>query len=255
MSALIAFRIIKLLAVAALAAGSLGAGFAAEQRDRLAAAFWVATPAFLVTWIAGFAMAKAGGHSLGAPWIALAMATSLMGFHHAILACRKSGRRAPFAGLTAGWVTASIVAMVIRQPGAWFWGLTVGLGAAVGIAGWLVARSMEARRPGVETDPGPATLAWFTWMGRLEALSFLALLALVVVRRGAGIDLDPWRLVGMAHGALFIVYLQALASAARVTEWGRRELALGLLAAIVPGGPFVFEAKVTHRPTPTPAVP
>lgn len=244
MSVWIALRIVKLLAVALFAAGAFGAGFANHQRDRMTAAFWFATPAIIATWAAGYAMAKAAGHSLGAPWISLVMFTSLMGFHHSVLACRKAVRRPPFAGLAAGWVTASIVAMTIREPGVWFWALTAGLGFGAGIGAWLMAKRAEATRPSTPAESGPATMVWFTWMGRFEGLSFLTLLALMIVRKTGGPDLDPWRVVGMTHGILFVVYLQALASATRVAGWGRPGLFKGIAAAIVPFGPFVFEAKV-----------
>ncbi len=248
MTSWIALRIIKLLAVGLFAAGALGAGFASSQRDRLTSAFWLATPAFLGTSIAGYAMAKSAGHSLGAPWISLVMFTALMCFHHAVLASRKPVRRPPFAGLTAGWFVASVTAMVVRGSGPWMWGLTAALGGAAGIGAWLLARRFEQTRPGAASEPGPATMTWFTWVGRLEGTSLLVLLGHVALREAGGVDLDPHGILGWTHGMLFVVYLQALASATRVTDWGRRGLGLGLIAGVLPFGPFVFDRKVTRAP-------
>ena len=252
MSTWVILRIVKLLAVGLFAAGAVGAGFATHQRDRITAAFWCAGPAFIVTWIAGFAMMKSAGHSLAAPWIGLVMFTSLMGFHHSVLAARKPERRAPFAGLASGWLVGSIVAMTIRDvAGSLFWPLVLGLGGLAGIGAWRAARRLEVSRPGIAGELRAPTLTWFRWMGRLEGLSFISLIALVVFRKTTGTDLDPWRLTGMAHGALYLVYLQALFSATRVAGWGRRGLGWGMLAGLVPFGPFVFE----HKLVPDTAVP
>ncbi len=248
MTTWIALRIVKLLAVGLFAAGALGAGFAANQRDRMTAAFWLAAPAFLGTTTAGYAMAKSAGHSLGAPWIALVMFTGLMCFHHSVLASRKPTRRPPFSGLVSGWLVASIVAMVIRDAGAWFWPLTAGLGVTAGLCGWQLAKHLERTRPCTPSEPRAFTLTWFTWMGRLEGTSFIVLLGHVLLREVGGVDLDPWGVIGGLHGGLFVVYLQSLASATRVSDWGRRGVGLGLLASILPFGPFIFEHKVTKAP-------
>ena len=98
---------------------------------------------------------------------------------------------------------------------------------------------------------------WFkTSLGRLrvigwgEGLSFLLLL-------GIAMPLKYWfgqpgyvRVVGMAHGALFLLYVAAAWQAAMIQEWAWRRTALVFLASLLPAGPFVVEAKLLRGEKP-----
>ena len=80
--------------------------------------------------------------------------------------------------------------------------------------------------------------------GLLEGASFLLLLFVAMpLKYFAGEPLAV-RAVGMAHGVLFLLYLLAVIPVALDHRWGWRKLALALLASLLPGGPFVFDAKV-----------
>lgn len=68
----------------ALAATDDPALRAANQRVRQRAAYWLATPGFIVTWIAGWGMAKQYAISLGKPWITISMVASLVALHETI---------------------------------------------------------------------------------------------------------------------------------------------------------------------------
>jgi hypothetical protein len=78
-------RLTKLVGVLAFAMGvavSLAPSTADEIRRR--AAYWLATPGFLLTWIAGWGMAKMYAISLGRPWITVSMIASLVALHETI---------------------------------------------------------------------------------------------------------------------------------------------------------------------------
>jgi FtsH-binding integral membrane protein len=77
-------RFAKFVGMLALAMGAaIGLAPGAEQ-DRQRAVYWLATPGFLITWIAGWGMAKHTAVSLGAPWISVSMLASLVAMHELI---------------------------------------------------------------------------------------------------------------------------------------------------------------------------
>lgn len=79
------------------------------------------------------------------------------------------------------------------------------------------------------------------WIGRVEAVSFLVLLLVAMpLKYLAGMPLAV-RIVGMAHGVLFIMYVLALLRASGEGRWPRRRSLQGLLASVIPLGPFWFE--------------
>ena len=81
-------------------------------------------------------------------------------------------------------------------------------------------------------------------------MSFLLLL-------GIAMPLKYWlgrpeyvRVLGAAHGALFLLYVAAAWQAALVQEWNWRRTALVFLASLLPAGPFVVEAKLLRGEKP-----
>ncbi len=81
-------------------------------------------------------------------------------------------------------------------------------------------------------------------VGLLEGLSFLILMFIAMpLKYLAGQPLAV-RYVGMAHGILFLLYLLALVPVVLDNRWSWKTAALGLLASLLPGGPFVFDARV-----------
>lgn len=82
------------------------------------------------------------------------------------------------------------------------------------------------------------------WIGRVEAVSFLVLLLVAMpLKYLAGMPLAV-RIVGMAHGVLFIMYVLALLRAAGEGKWPHRRSLQGLLASVIPLGPFWFEGRL-----------
>lgn len=75
----------------------------------------------------------------------------------------------------------------------------------------------------------------------LEGLSFVVLLFIAVpLKHLAGMPL-PVRVVGSAHGLLFIAFLVTLFRVASERGWPLRQTALGLAASVLPFGTFLFD--------------
>ena len=87
----------------------------------------------------------------------------------------------------------------------------------------------------------------FRVVAAAEAISLLALFGVAMpLKYGAGLP-EPVTLVGWVHGILFLWYVWALISAARVAGWSVVTVIAGLAASVVPFGPFVFHRWVERR--------
>jgi integral membrane protein len=80
-----------------------------------------------------------------------------------------------------------------------------------------------------------------------EGLSFLLLLFVAMPLKYALGMPQVVRVVGMAHGILFIAYLATLAVATVEHRWGPRRLAVALLASLVPGGTFWLDMRLRRE--------
>ena len=84
------------------------------------------------------------------------------------------------------------------------------------------------------------------WIGRVEAVSFLALLLVAMpLKYLAGMPLAV-RIVGSLHGALFVALVLMLLLAIRKVRISSRLAAAGIAAAIVPGGPFLLDRHLAR---------
>jgi hypothetical protein len=86
-------RFAKLLAVALLFAGSLGAVLPADLRDRRRFAFGVAGPGFILSWFFGFMLLAEISASFLEPWILGAMGLSFVSLNGVLWAVGREGRR------------------------------------------------------------------------------------------------------------------------------------------------------------------
>lgn len=86
-------------------------------------------------------------------------------------------------------------------------------------------------------------------IGWWEGVSFLVLLGIAMpLKYFAGMP-QAVRVVGMAHGVLFMLYVAAAIQAALAYDWPWKKTALVLLASVLPGGPFVVDAKILREET------
>jgi integral membrane protein len=84
-------------------------------------------------------------------------------------------------------------------------------------------------------------------IGFWEGVSFLVLLGIAMpLKYYAGQPLAV-RLVGMAHGVLFMLYVWAAIHAALDHRWTWKRTALVLVASLLPAGPFVVDAKLLRE--------
>jgi integral membrane protein len=112
-------------------------------------------------------------------------------------------------------------------------------------------REKDAQRYGAEvTDASSrvtAALERLRWIGKLEGISFLVLLGIAMpLKYLAGLPLAV-KVVGWAHGALFIAFLAALASAHRDARLPLRLSALVFIAALLPFGPFLIDGRLARH--------
>lgn len=84
-------------------------------------------------------------------------------------------------------------------------------------------------------------------VGLAEGLSFLVLLFIAMpLKYAAGMPMAV-KLVGWAHGGLFVLYILALVQVAGATDWGFRRIATAFLAAVVPFGTFVLDRSLRRE--------
>ena len=87
-------------------------------------------------------------------------------------------------------------------------------------------------------------------IGLLEGLSYLVLLGIAMpLKYFAGLPLAV-RIVGSLHGALFVALVLMLLMAVRRVPISPALAAAGIVAAIVPGGPFLLDRHLARHSVP-----
>jgi len=90
----------------------------------------------------------------------------------------------------------------------------------------------------------------FRVVALVEALSYLALLAAVVVKRVLdGPDIVP--VLGPIHGIAFLAYVLLTLLVREEQGWTVGQTLLVLVASAVPFGAFVVNARMVHDPAPS----
>jgi integral membrane protein len=84
-------------------------------------------------------------------------------------------------------------------------------------------------------------------VGFLEGVSFVLLVGLAMPLKYFAGEPGAVRVVGMAHGILFLLYLLALFLASVEYGWKWRRIALLFVASLLPFGPFVVDARVLKK--------
>lgn len=89
-----------------------------------------------------------------------------------------------------------------------------------------------------------------TQLGRLrivsyaEAISFLVLLCIAMPIKYIGGNPLPVRYTGMIHGVLFVMYILQVIQAKIEYNWSIQTMLFGLVASVLPFGPFIADAKL-----------
>lgn len=80
----------------------------------------------------------------------------------------------------------------------------------------------------------------------LEGISYLLLAITVPLKYWYDMGM-PNRIVGMAHGVLFIAYCIWVVVYGREVKWKLSTIAWSLLASIIPLGTFIADAKIFKK--------
>jgi len=93
-----------------------------------------------------------------------------------------------------------------------------------------------------------------TALGRLRFVAFLEGTSLLILL-GIAMPLkylagypQAVRVVGMAHGVLFILYAVLLIQVVVEYNWGWKKFALAFVASVIPFGTFYADAKIFKHP-------
>ena len=90
-------------------------------------------------------------------------------------------------------------------------------------------------------------LNWFRVIALLEGLSFILLLFIAMpLKYWAGIP-DWVRIIGMAHGVLFMIYVPLCFLVGLSLEWTWRKIVLAEMASLIPFGTFWAELKLFRK--------
>lgn len=117
------------------------------------------------------------------------------------------------------------------------------------VAGPLSAQSKPLANPERVAEMG-GTMKISTVLGRLrlvgllEGISFLVLLFIAMPLKYAAGQPEMVRIVGMAHGVLFLAYVWAIVQAHAEYAWGVRTSAFLFLASLLPFGPFIADRRL-----------
>lgn len=84
-------------------------------------------------------------------------------------------------------------------------------------------------------------------IGKLEALSFLALLGVAMPLKYAADMPLAVSIVGFLHGVLFMGLCYVTLMAKSELDWPLKRAALIVIAALLPFGPFVIDRRLEHE--------
>lgn len=87
------------------------------------------------------------------------------------------------------------------------------------------------------------SITQFKWISTLEAISFLLLLGIAMPLKYLWDFPQMVRVVGMAHGILFILYVLGAYWMKERLGWSTPTFLVVLLCSVIPFGPFYAERK------------
>ena len=116
MTTILILKLLKLLAVATLFSGTIGAVFARDFADRQRFAYWLAGPAFGLVWVLGFLLGYAMGLPLFRFWVFGALTLSLFSLQVVLFSVGRDGRRGLVTAVLAIAPLAATVALMLWKP-------------------------------------------------------------------------------------------------------------------------------------------
>lgn len=96
----------------------------------------------------------------------------------------------------------------------------------------------------MDQNNASSALRNFIYVSRAEAVSYLVLLGIAMpLKYFADIPMAV-KVVGWAHGILFMAYMWLLLVVAYRMKWDVVKIILGFIASLLPFGPFFFERYI-----------
>jgi integral membrane protein len=87
-------------------------------------------------------------------------------------------------------------------------------------------------------------LARLRLIGTMEGVSFLVLLGIAMPLKYLAGKPEMVRIVGSAHGLLFVLFAAAVIDTAVRMRWPLTRVMGAMVASVLPFGPFVFDAHL-----------
>lgn len=89
------------------------------------------------------------------------------------------------------------------------------------------------------------SLKLFRRISWAEGISFLVLLFIAMpLKYGLGFALAV-KIVGWAHGVLFILYFALGLQAAKAEGWGMSTIGIAVVSSVIPLGPFILDRHLS----------
>lgn len=95
------------------------------------------------------------------------------------------------------------------------------------------------------------TIKTLRLVGLFEGISFLLLLFIAMPVKYMMDNPILVKYIGMGHGVLFVLFLVVLFTVCEKQKWSLGMFIMGLIASIVPFGPFIFDLKLKKMQQPT----
>jgi integral membrane protein len=84
------------------------------------------------------------------------------------------------------------------------------------------------------------------FVGLLEGISFLLLLFIAMPVKYMLDNPILVKYIGMGHGVLFVLFIAVLFVVCEKQKWSIKMFILGVIASILPFGPFIFDRKLKN---------
>lgn len=95
----------------------------------------------------------------------------------------------------------------------------------------------------MSAQPAKNFIKRFRIIGQMEGASFLILLGIAMPMKYLLDIPEPVKMIGWAHGLLFILYLIGVAQAKFTLNWSLKQVFFALIASVVPFGPFIIDRQ------------
>lgn len=99
-------------------------------------------------------------------------------------------------------------------------------------------------------DPGDTKLRRLYLLAWLEGISLIVLVAIAMPLKYLAHQPAPTRIVGLIHGLAFLAYAVVVLDALGTRRLTGRYAALAMVAAVIPGGTFVFARRLREIAAP-----